>query len=101
MKVGAPLFAFFAKGGHDAARSADFDSAENLTLQAASYPPLGAAPAEISFRAVTKPDAPPMALHGACPERSRRVRFDAAGIMRFCRGGCSETETEAAPQHAT
>ena len=27
MKVGAPLFAFFAKGGHDAACSADFDFA--------------------------------------------------------------------------
>ena len=25
MKVGAPSFAFFAKGGHDAARSAAFD----------------------------------------------------------------------------
>jgi hypothetical protein len=28
MKMGAPLFAFFAKGGHDAAGSANFDSAE-------------------------------------------------------------------------
>jgi hypothetical protein len=27
MKMGAPFFAFFAKGGHDAARSADFDFA--------------------------------------------------------------------------
>lgn len=27
MKVGAPLFAFFAKGGHDADYSADFDFA--------------------------------------------------------------------------
>jgi hypothetical protein len=27
MKMGAPLFAFFAKGGHDAAHSADFDFA--------------------------------------------------------------------------
>ena len=27
MKVGAPLFAFFAKGGHDTARSTDFDFA--------------------------------------------------------------------------
>ena len=27
-KKGAPFFAFLAKGGHDAANSADFDSAE-------------------------------------------------------------------------
>ncbi len=27
MKMAAPLFAFFAKGGHDSARSADFDFA--------------------------------------------------------------------------
>jgi hypothetical protein len=29
MKVGAPLFASFAKGGHEAACSADFDFAES------------------------------------------------------------------------
>jgi len=28
MKVGAPLFALLAEGGHDAARGAEFDSAE-------------------------------------------------------------------------
>jgi hypothetical protein len=38
--TGAPLFAFFAKGGHDAARSADFDSFRHST---------GAGPASISF----------------------------------------------------
>jgi hypothetical protein len=39
-KVGAPLFAFFAKGGHDAACGAGFDFVENLIVQTASYPPL-------------------------------------------------------------
>ena len=39
-KMGAPLFAFFAKGGHDAACSADFDFVEDLMVQTVSYPPL-------------------------------------------------------------
>jgi len=38
--AGAPLFAPFAKGGHDAARSAGFDFVENPMAQTASYPPL-------------------------------------------------------------
>jgi hypothetical protein len=37
---GAPLFAHFAKGGHDAAGSADFDFLENLIVHTPSYPPL-------------------------------------------------------------
>jgi len=39
-KVGAPLFAFLAKGGYDAACGAVLDLVENLMLQTASYPPL-------------------------------------------------------------
>ena len=39
-KVSAPLFAFFAKGGYDAACGAVLDLVENPMLQTASYPPL-------------------------------------------------------------
>jgi hypothetical protein len=38
-EVGAPLFAFFAKGGHDAACSAGFDFVERVTIQTAFYLP--------------------------------------------------------------
>jgi len=38
--AGAPLFAIFAKGGRDAACSAGLDAAEDLMVQAVSYPPL-------------------------------------------------------------
>ena len=40
MKVGAPLFAIFARGGHDAACGADLDFVSNLTPRSASHPPL-------------------------------------------------------------
>jgi hypothetical protein len=40
MKMGAPLFAHFAKGGTDAAGSAGFDFPEDLIAHTASYPPL-------------------------------------------------------------
>ena len=39
-KVGAPLFAFLAKGGYDAACGAVPDLVENLMLQTEAYPPL-------------------------------------------------------------
>jgi hypothetical protein len=35
--MGAPLFAFFAKGGHDTSRSAGFDFVEKVTIQTALY----------------------------------------------------------------